>query len=374
MPNRRDTGSSKSASSTVHRLPAGLDDLLWELPRTFLGLDGPTATPEAAGTWILPVPYEATTAWGAGTRFGPRAIIDASRYIELFDDELARDPSTGGVYTFPALEIVRGDAARAMDELESAYTHIVDAADGRRLIMLGGEHSISSPAIASHAKRIAQAKRIGQAKQIGQSKRPRQSKRTPYDKRPRRLDSEETPRLTVLQFDAHLDLRKSHDGNEHSHACAMRHVVGEVDVVVVGARGISGGEWRYAQASDHVTVITADEMARADDWDDRVLRALGPAVYVTFDVDFFDPSFMPSTGTPEPGGGDWYTALSLLRRVFTERRVVGADVVELAPVPGLNAPDFAAAKLVYKIIGYWSAGTADPRQAGRPSEAADPNP
>ena len=347
MPNRRDpNAATRAGSRTIHELPAGLEGLPWELPRVFLGLDGPSATPDGAATWILPVPWEATTCWGSGTRRGPQAIIDASRYVELFDHELDRDPSKGGVYTFPALELARGDAARAMAELGDACARVLDAAAGRRVIMIGGEHSVSSPAILAHADRSPE-------------------------------------RLTVLQFDAHLDLREVHDGSRHSHACAMAHVVDAVDLVTVGARGISGEEWAVVQARDNVTVITAEEVAgrspgvgtepatrgqpgdrrepaRDDTWMDRAVAALGPAVYITFDVDFFDPSLMPATGTPEPGGGQWYPALALLRRVFAERRVVGADVVEHAPIPGMNAPDFLAARLIYKMIGYWSAAAGGP--------------
>ena len=324
MPNRRDPDdAARGGARTIHALPAGLERLPWELPRVFLGLDGDGATPEDAGTWILPVPYEATTSWGAGTRQGPRAIIDASRYIELYDHELDRDPSVDGVYTFPALELARGDAARAMAELEAAFAKVLDAAAGRRVIMLGGEHSVSAPAILAHARRHPE-------------------------------------RLSVLQLDAHLDLRASLDGSPFSHACAMGRVIDRVDLVTVGARGISAEEWEVARHRDNVTVITGEEVARGGDWMDRALDALRDPVYITFDVDFFDPALMPSTGTPEPGGGDWHGALALLRRVFVERTVVGADVVEHAPVPGLAAPDFVVAKLVYRMIGYWSGGRSRP--------------
>lgn len=324
MPNRPDpTTPARTGARTIHALPAGLERLPWELPRVFLGLDGAPATPEGAATWILPVPYEATTSWGAGTRLGPRAIIDASRYVELYDHELGRDPSLEGVYTFPALELARGDAARAMAELEDAFTKILDAAAGRRVVMLGGEHSVSAPAILAHTRRLPE-------------------------------------RLSVLQLDAHLDLRSSLDGSPYSHACAMGRVIDRVDLVTVGARGISGEEWEVAEGRDNVTVITGEEVARGGDWMDRALDALGDPVYITFDVDFFDPAVMPSTGTPEPGGGDWHTAMAVLRRVFAERRVVGADVVEHAPVPGLSAPDFTVARLVYRMIGYWGGAGAQP--------------
>lgn len=324
MPNRRDpAAAARTGAQTIHDLPDGLAALPWELPRVFLGLDGEGATPQGAGTWILPVPYEATTSWASGAREGPRAIIDASRYIELFDHELDHDASREGVYTFPALELTRGDASRAMAELEDTCDRVLDAAAGRRVIMIGGEHSVSAPAIRAHARRSRE-------------------------------------RLCVLQFDAHLDLRESLDGSALSHACAMKRVIGDVDLVTVGARGISAEEWRVARRSDNVAVITGEEIAgmsgEPHDWMDRALEALHDPVYITFDVDYFDPSLVPATGTPEPGGGRWHPTIAFLRRVFGARRVVGADVVEHAPIPGFTAPDFLVAKLIYKMIGYWSKG------------------
>ncbi len=328
-PNRRDPETaSRSGKGTIHELPSGLSMLPWELPRVFLGMDGAKATHGEAGTWLLPVPYEATASWGTDTRRGPQAIIDASRYVELYDQELGRDPSEEGVYTFPALELERGAADRAMAELERAFGLVLDAAAGRRVIMLGGEHSVSAPAILAHAARC-------------------------------------DGRLAVLQMDAHLDLRDAFDGSPYSHACAMGRVVDVVDLVSVGVRGIGAEEWRVAQERDNVTAFTGEAMAEDDGWMDRALEALGDPVYLTFDVDFFDPSLVPSTGTPEPGGGTWRQATTFLRRVFAERRVVGADVVEHAPIPGLVAPDFLVAKLVYKIIGYWTEAEARPTASPR---------
>ena len=328
-PNRRDPETaSRSGKGTIHHLPPGLSMLPWELPRVFLGMDGAKATHGEAGTWLLPVPYEATASWGTDTRRGPQAIIDASRYVELYDQELGRDPSEGGVYTFPALELERGAADRAMAELERAFGLVLDAAAGRRVIMLGGEHSVSAPAILAHAARC-------------------------------------DGRLAVLQMDAHLDLRDTFDGSPYSHACAMGRVVDVVDLVSVGVRGIGAEEWKVAQERENVAAFTGEAMAENDGWMDRALEALGDPVYLTFDVDFFDPSLVPSTGTPEPGGGTWRQATTFLRRVFAERRVVGADVVEHAPVPGLAAPDFLVAKLVYKIIGCWTEAEARPAASPR---------
>ena len=202
-----------------------------------------------------------------------------------------------------------------MEELRRVHDRVLDAAGDRFVLMLGGEHSVSSPAIRSHAAR--------------------------HDER-----------LTVLQFDAHADLRPQYEGSAHSHASAMARVLDVADVVGVGLRAVSQEEIEVAREHEGVTLIWADEMWSDDAWMERALERLGPKVYITFDVDYFDPSLVPSTGTPEPGGGDWYRTLKFLRRVFAERTVVGCDVVELAPIPGLHAPDFLVAKLVYKLLAY----------------------
>lgn len=296
-------------------MPESLCGLPWELPHTFLGLDEEGSAFEDAGAVILPVPYEASTSFGGGTRSGPAAIVTSSRYIELYDDELRRDASSVGIHTLPALELTREGPPAAMAELEAAYGAVLDAAGDRFVVMLGGEHSVSSPAIRACAERVE-------------------------------------GRLTVLQFDAHADLRAEYEGSPHSHACAMARVMDVADIVTVGVRGVSEEEIGVVDASDGITLIWAHEMWEDDAWMDRAMDALGSSVYLTFDVDYFDPALVPSTGAPEPGGGDWYRTLRFLRRVFQERTVVAADVVELAPIPGISAPDFLIAKLVYKFIGY----------------------
>jgi agmatinase len=321
MPNRRSddvegrgTGNLGGESSQA-RGPAGDASFPWELPHTFLGLDETASSSEKAGAYILPVPYEATTSWGGGTNRGPAGIVEASRYIELWDQELKKDPSQVGVHTLPALELTREGPGPAMAELEEAYGGILDRMGDRFPIMLGGEHSISAPAIRAVAAR--------------QESRP-----------------------TVLQMDAHADLRATFDGTPFSHASAMYRILDVADLVSVGIRGISKEEVDVAEGTPGVTLVYADEMWEEDGWMERAMGALGDPVYLTFDVDYFDPSLVPSTGTPEPGGGDWYRTLKFLRRVFQERTVVAMDVVELAPIPGMPAPDFLVAKLIYKLLGY----------------------
>ena len=317
MPNRRDpSAAGRGQDGPPRGVPASLAELPWELPATFLGLDDSGDSFERAGAVVFPVPYESTTSWGSGARRGPRAIVAASRYVELHDREFGCESANRvGIHTLPALELTRAGATAAMEELRGAYAEVASACGDRFLVMLGGEHSVSSPAV------LAQAER--------------------HD-----------GRLTVLQMDAHADLRGEFDGTPDSHACAMARVTSHADVVAVGVRGVSQEEVDVSDDSAGSTLIWADEMWEDDRWMDRALEALGPKVYLTFDVDYFDPGIMPSTGTPEPGGGDWYRTLRFLRRVFAEREVVATDVVELAPTPGLHAPDFLVARLVYKLISY----------------------
>ncbi|HKJ92392.1 MAG TPA: agmatinase [Longimicrobiales bacterium] len=303
-------------------VPARLRGLGWELPHNFLGLDERASAFADAGAVILPVPYEATTSYGGGTAGGPRAILEASRYIELYDQELDREPYEVGIATLPALDLGGGGGESAMRVLRAAYEALLDEAGDRFVVMLGGEHAITAEPV------LAWADRLGPDR-----------------------------RLTVLQFDAHTDLRPEYEGTAYSHASVMHRVHGRVDIVAVGIRALTGGEMELIRSADDIHLFLADDIHGRDDWLDDVLDRLGDDVYVTFDVDGFDPSLVPSTGTPEPGGLDWYTALRVLRRVFAERNVVAADVVELAPVPGLHAPDFLVAKLVYKMIGYRFSGS-----------------
>ncbi len=302
----RDAG--RPATETV----PGLAGLPWAPAENFLGLPPEHTAFDGAGVVILPVPYEATVSYMGGTRFGPRQILHASRYVELYDHELAAEPYTIGIHTLPELLLSGAGPEEALGELRRAMDALL--ATDRFVIMLGGEHSLSAPPILAHAARLGER------------------------------------RLTVLQLDAHADLRAEYEGTPYSHACVMHRVHEHVDLVPVGIRSLTAEE-RELMRRRRISTFFAREL---DDptWIDRAMGALGPDVYITIDVDFFDPAIMPATGTPEPGGGSWNPTIAFLERVFRERHVVGCDVVELAPLPGLAAPDFLTAKLVYKLIGF----------------------
>jgi agmatinase len=298
------------------KLPKQLNDLTWELPHNFLGLDEQKSDFDKAKAVILPVPYEATTSYGAGTGAGPSAIIEASRYIELYDQELDNEPYEVGIATLPSLELTGAGPEAALWELRQAYDAILSAGNDKFVIALGGEHSISSAPILSWVERLR------------------------------------GKRLSVLQFDAHTDLRHEYEGSQYSHAAVMHRVHENVDLVAVGIRALTREERELARKSKNIHLFLADDIHTGEKWMDDVMSKLGENVYISFDVDGFDPSLVPATGTPEPGGLQWYPVMKLLRRVFAERDVVAADVVELAPIAGLAAPDFLVAKLVYKMIGY----------------------
>jgi agmatinase len=286
-----------------------------ENPRNFLGLPDEHARRERAAGVLLPVPYERTVSYGAGAAGGPAAIVEASRYVELYDHELDAEPWRRGIHTLPPLE-VRGEALDAVvEEVAAAWSDLLGA--GAFPILLGGEHTVSVGAVRATAERFGD--------------------------------------LSVLQLDAHADLRDRYEGSPWSHACVMRRVAAWVPAVGVGIRALSAEEAAFARAARR-PLIWGERLHGSDAWMGEALAALTGTVYLTFDVDFFDPSIVPATGTPEPGGGLWYPTLAFLRRLFAEKRVVAADVVELAPREDHPASSFLVARLVYKLFGYAFAG------------------
>jgi agmatinase len=281
------------------------------LPPRFGALPDDLGSMETARAVVLPAGYEATTSYGVGTKDGPDAILRASRNLELYDEELDWEPCAVGIATTPAWEFDRSSPERPIEQVEALVGATLAA--GKFPILLGGEHSITLGGV--------------------------------------RAAQRECPSLGVLQLDAHADLRDVYEGTPFSHACVMRRVTERAPVVAVGIRSLSADEARCRPVRPYRR-FTAEAALRDAGVVDAVVDALPPEVYVTIDLDVLDPSLMPAVGTPEPGGLGWYDLLRLLRAVFQARRVVAVDVVELAPIPGLVAPDFLSAKLVYKLISY----------------------
>jgi agmatinase len=260
---------------------------------------------------IVPVPYERTTSYGKGTANGPAAILEASQQVELYDDELRSEPAESGIASVDPLD-VDGTPEEVLARLEETVAGIAEG--GRVPIVIGGEHSITPAAVR------------GVRRHRGE--------------------------ITVVQLDAHADLREEYDGTPLSHACAMARVRERNPAVQVGIRSLSAPEAERIE-SEKLPVFFARDMYGNDDWMNKAIASVSTDdIYVTIDVDAFDPSVIPNTGTPEPGGMEWYQTLSFLRKLMREKRVVGFDIVELSPRKGDRASEFAAAKLLYKCIGY----------------------
>ena len=290
-------------------------NLPFEYERVTLGEfsgDTPTTSDfDSARVVILPVPLDRTTSYVPGTRTGPHEILVASSHMELWDEETQTDVHSIGICTLPEMELPFAALDEVMGDIRRVTAEIVNR--DKFPVVLGGEHSITPPVVAAVA-----------AKHKG---------------------------LSVLQIDAHADLRESFMGTPHSHACAMRRTLEHAPLTQVGIRSLSAEE--AADIPSLRTKVFYDFNMRQDpSWMDRVVDSLSDVVYITIDVDGFDPAIMPSTGTPEPGGLSWYEGLTLLRRVIERRRVVGCDIVELSPMPANAAPNFMCAKLLYKILTY----------------------
>jgi N1-aminopropylagmatine ureohydrolase len=298
--------------------PTGLEALRpWLSPnRNFMHLDPQYTDFATARVVVVPVPYDLSTTYRPGTREGPSAIIDASRNLELYDAELRRSPYRVGIHTLPPVEIIAGDAAAMVERAEQVTSELLRC--GKFIVTLGGDHSISIGVIRAFARRY--------------------------------------PSLSVLQVDAHTDLRDEYEGSRLSGATIMRRTIEVVACTAqVGIRSISEAEAELV-AERRLPVWLASEIAAQQaqgrrEWIAAVVNALGDEVYVTLDVDAFDPSLVPGTGTPEPGGLGWYEMMELLAAVAAQRRIVGCDVVELSPLLEGHVSPVVAAKVVYKLIG-----------------------
>ena len=265
---------------------------------------------QSAKAAILPIPYDKTATWKTGAARAPEAILDASHHLERYDVAIDTEPAAWGIATLDPVDC-DGPPEELADRVDERVSTILD--NQQLPVILGGDHSISIGAIRAAARSY--------------------------------------PDMTVLQLDAHTDTREEYEGSAFNHACTMNWARKWCPIVQVGIRAVDGPE--MAQL-DLDRVFFAHDICRpgaTSEWIDRVVELIGEKVYVTIDVDCFDSSIMPATGTPEPGGLDWYQVDALLERVAENREVVGFDVVELLPTPGLWASDFLTAKLIYRFLG-----------------------
>ena len=284
-------------------------------PENFLGLEGECATYDGAQVVVLPIPYEATVSFGQGARSGPRAIINASRQVELYDREFDREMAYDyGVHTLPALAPHAAGPEAMVEAIHAcAREHL---AAGKMLVGLGGEHSISS----------------GFARAI----------------------HDVHGDFVLVQIDAHSDLRDNYDGSPYSHASVARRIAElGAPILQFGIRSICLEEMDYIRATPDTTrVWFNDDVHAGGHLPELAARIKGKKVFLTIDVDGFDPSIIPATGTPEPHGLTWVQVLDIVKTVCSNSTVVAFDCVELAPIPGMHSSEFITAKLVYKVINH----------------------
>ena len=260
---------------------------------------------------VVPVPYDLTSTYQPGSRRGPIAIIEASTNMELYDEELKKETYQTGIHTTLPIAIDARGPKNMIDLVRKKISKI--AALNKIPVMLGGEHSISLGAVQAL--------------------------------------KEKYPKLSALQLDAHADLKESYQESPYSHAVVARRISEICPLVQVGIRSMSKEEADFLKLGK-VKSYSADYVAEKKDWCEKICKDLQGDVFVTIDLDVFDPSIMPSTGTPEPGGLSWQDVMRLLKSVSRSCKIRGFDVVELAPIPGIVAPDFMAAKLIYRFMGY----------------------
>ncbi len=285
-----------------------------ELPMNFGGIDDERYSNfDDARVLVLPVSYEGTVSYGTGTGAGAMAIVNASRNMELYEEETDAEVYKIGIHTLP--EFTPRETPEAM--MADLYDYSKKLLETNKfLCMLGGEHSVSAPIIRAH--------------------------------------NEKYKNLSVLQIDAHADLRDTYDGTPHSHASIMARVVKDMHIpsVQVGIRSISGDEARWLKIGLPTKIFWARDIVGKTDWIDEAIDGLTENVYLTIDIDGLDPSIVPTTGTPEPGGLGWYETLTFIRKLAESKRVVGMDLVEYSYFENYDSPAFLCSKLVYKSLAY----------------------
>ena len=276
--------------------------------KTFAGIEDKYASKEDAAIYLQSIPYDGTSTWGKGADKGFDAFMDAAENMELYDIETDTEVYLKGIHLLPN--------APKFDSPEEMYEHTYEYTkkllkDHKFLTFFGGEHSISIGLIKAHYEHFED--------------------------------------LTIVQIDAHADLRPNYDGTDYNHACAVYDASKNCNLIQVGIRSMDITEKEHM---DYDKVYFADDIKKGSNWKKDSLCKMTENVYITLDLDAFDPSIMPATGTPEPGGLDWYTVINYLKEIFEKKNVVGFDIVELAPIDGHKASQFLAAKLYYKMLSY----------------------
>ena len=260
---------------------------------------------------VISVPYDLTSTYQAGSRRGPEAIIEASCNLELYDEELSKETYLSGIHTMAPLAV---DARGPEAMLKQIYDEVLKIISYEKIpVLIGGEHSIS----------------VGSVRAL----------------------TEKHSSLTVLHLDAHADMRDSYQNTPFSHAAVGRRIFEMCPLVQAGIRSMSKEEALFIR-KHNIKILSPEEVEDNPDWIEGILDGLSDDVYVSIDLDVLDPSVMPATGTPEPGGIRWRDLLRLIKKVSDNCNIRGFDVVELCPIPGMVAPDFTAAKLIYRVMGY----------------------
>ncbi|PID68300.1 MAG: agmatinase [Flavobacteriia bacterium] len=286
--------------------------------RTFAGIPEANAQPGTSKIVLIPVTYDGTSTYQKGADKGPEAFLEAAENMELYDIETGTEVFQEGIYLAETID----EASSPENVFKKVYETTKAYINKKKFVTLfGGEHSISIGAIKAHYEH--------------------------YDN------------LTVLQIDAHADLRKTYLGSPYNHACAVYDASQNTNLIQVGIRSMDKSE---VSIMDQEKVFFAHDMLYNEGWMEDALDLMTKNVYITFDLDALDPSILPGTGTPEPGGLMWYETLEFLKKVMTEKNVVGFDLVELCPIQGSKVSEFLAAKLYYKMLSYKFAPAEDPEE------------
>ncbi len=278
--------------------------------KTYAGIPASLGQIKNSSVILTSIPYDGTSTWGKGADKGFQAFLYASENMELYDIETNLEPYKFGIHLEKALHVKDDTPEQMVKKVYKKTNQLLNT--GKLLTFFGGEHSISIGVLRAFAER--------------------------YEN------------LTVVQLDAHTDLRQSYHGSKYNHACAVAEAQRNCNLIQVGIRSMDVSEKEYL---DESKCYFAHNIADNDYWMEESIKKMTDTVYITLDLDVFDSSLMPSTGTPEPGGMEWYPVLQYLRMIFNRKKVVGFDLVELAPNPNNPAPDFLTAKLYYKMLAYY---------------------